>query len=140
MGFSLGGMLTLTNLEVGSIARLFPDKFRAGIAFYPICSVASGLVSVPTLVLIGRADNWTPAADCEDMVAGKSAPGIARLPGDRSKVKLIVYPGAPHGFDVSDLMYLREYRLEGHLLAYDDVATRDAIVQVRSFLQAVMKD
>ena len=74
------------------------------------------------------------------MVAGKSSPGIVRLPGDRSNVKLIVYSGAPHGFDVSDLMYLREYRLQGHLLAYDDVAARDAIVQVRTFLQAVMKD
>jgi dienelactone hydrolase len=140
MGFSLGGMLTLTNLEVGSIARLFPDKFRAGIAFYPICFAASGLMPVPTLVLIGRADTWTPATDCEDMVAGKSSPGLARLPGDRSKVKLIVYPGAPHGFDVSDLMYLSEYKLEGRVIAYDDVATKDAIVQVRAFLKAAMKD
>jgi dienelactone hydrolase len=74
------------------------------------------------------------------MAAGKSGPGHTRLPGDRSKIKLIVYPNGPHAFDVSDLMYVKEHRLLGHVLAYDDEATRDAIRQVRTFLQDQLKN
>ena len=49
---------------------------------------------MPTLILIGRADDWTPAAACEQMVAG------AR--GRSARATLIVYPGAHHGFDRAD--------------------------------------
>ena len=46
---------------------------------------------MPTLILIGSADDWTPAAICQQMVAG------AR---DRSaRVQIVVYPGAQHEFD-----------------------------------------
>jgi len=47
---------------------------------------------VPTLILIGSADDWTPAAACQQMVAG------AR--GRRSAhVQIVVYPRAHHEFD-----------------------------------------
>jgi dienelactone hydrolase len=140
MGFSMGGNSTLAAVEQESIGRLHARKFRAGVAFYPNCSGSTGVMTVPTLVLIGRADDWTPASDCEDMAAGRSAPGLSRRPGDRSRLRLVVYPNARHGFDVADLMYPKEYRLLGHLLAYDDGATRDAIGQVRTFLQEQLKN
>jgi len=140
MGFSMGGHSTLAAVEQDSIARLYTRKFRAGIAFYPPCQGLSGVPMVPTLVLIGRADDWTPASACEDMAAGKSLPGFERRPGDRSRLKLIAYPNARHAFDVADLMYVKEYRLFGHVLAYDDEATRDAIRQVRTFLQDQLKN
>ncbi len=46
---------------------------------------------IPTLILIGGADDWTPASTCQQMVAG------AR--GRSARVKIIVYPGAHHQFD-----------------------------------------
>ena len=36
-------------------------KFRAAVAYYPLCGVASEELNVPTLILIGELDDWTPA-------------------------------------------------------------------------------
>jgi dienelactone hydrolase len=142
VGFSYGGSSTLADLEQGSaIARLYPDKFRAGVAFYPECSGSSGFMSVPTLILIGALDDWTPAADCVDMAAGKSVIPVSRRAGDRSNVKLIVYPGAHHAFDIPDLgLVPGGVVVQGHRLEYNEAATRDAVQQVRTFLDGSMKD
>jgi dienelactone hydrolase len=46
------------------------------------------------LILVGRADDWTAASPCEQMVAG------AR--GRSAKATLVVYPNAHHEFDRPD--------------------------------------
>ena len=46
---------------------------------------------MPTLILIGRADDQASAAICQQMVAG------AR--GRSARVEIHVYPGAHHDFD-----------------------------------------
>lgn len=142
IGFSYGGSSTLADLEQGSaIARLYPNRFRAGVAFYPECSGSSGLMTVPTLILIGELDDWTPASDCTDMAAGKSGIPVERQPGDRSNVKLIVYPGAHHGFDIADLGLIPGgVTVQGHRLEYNEAATRDAVQQVRAFLDGALKE
>src|SRR6185312_10835829 len=66
--------------------------FRAAVAYYPMCGVARDELSIPTLIMIGELDDWSPAGDCERLMkrrAGRGAP-----------VDLIVYPGAYHAFDV----------------------------------------
>jgi dienelactone hydrolase len=96
---------------------------------------------VPTLILIGELDDWTPASDCADMAAGKSVIPVSRQPGDRSNVKLIVYPGAHHAFDIADLGIIPGgVIVEGHRLEYNEAATRDAVNQVRAFLDSTLKD
>ena len=50
---------------------------------------------MPTLILIGDKDDWSPAAACEQMVAG------AR--GRTAKAIITVYPGAYHDFDRPEL-------------------------------------
>ena len=141
MGFSMGGISTLASLEKGSIGGLFPDKFRAGIAFYPRCLAFSGLITVPTLILIGDQDDWTPAGDCADMVAGKSTLGTVRPPGDRSNVKLVVYPGARHAFDVVDLgLVPGGVTMLGHRLEYNEAATKDSMLQVSDFLKRQLNE
>lgn len=141
IGFSMGGSSTLANLERGSpIARLHPDRFRAGVAFYPECSGSSGLMAVPTLILIGQLDDWTPAGDCVDMAAGASGIPLSRAPGDRSNVTLIVYPDARHGFDIADLGIVPGgVMVQGHRLEYDEAATRDAAARVRAFLDGALE-
>jgi dienelactone hydrolase len=70
-----------------------PD-FRSAVAFYPGCrrlSNAAWSARVPTLILIGRADDQASAATCQQMVAG------AR--GRSARVEIHVYPGAHHDFD-----------------------------------------
>lgn len=135
LGFSMGGNSVLAALEQGSISALYPDKFRAGVALYPSCSGSSGIMTAPTLVLIGALDDWTPAPACEAMAAGRSELGISRSPGDRSQVQLIVYPGAHHGFDLAGLRFTNGIKSSGHRLEYNDTATRDSIEKVRAFLR-----
>jgi dienelactone hydrolase len=70
-----------------------PD-FRSAVALYPGCgrlSNAAWSARVPTLILIGRADDQASAALCQQMVAG------AR--GRSARLEIHVYPGAHHDFD-----------------------------------------
>ena len=46
--------------------------------------------SIPTLILIGMLDDWTPAAACSDKVASWGSDGPSIEP--------VIYPGAYHGF------------------------------------------
>ena len=48
---------------------------------------------MPTLILIGSADDWTPATACQQMVAG-AVPQRAR-----ADIRPVVYPRAHHEFD-----------------------------------------
>lgn len=74
-----------------------PD-FRSAVALYPGCrrSRETGWSArIPTLILIGAADDWTPAKACKQMVA--------EARGRSAKVSITVYPGAYHGFDEPNL-------------------------------------
>jgi dienelactone hydrolase len=138
LGFSMGGISVLAALERGAISGLYPDKFRAGVALYPRCNSSTGLMTAPTLVLIGALDDWTPASDCEAMAAGRSELGISRSPGDRSLVQLVVYPGVHHGFDLAGLRFTNGIKDMGHRLEYNDAATRDSIEKVRGFFRQTL--
>ncbi|MFL6793163.1 MAG: dienelactone hydrolase family protein, partial [Bradyrhizobium sp.] len=78
MGASQGGIVAL-QLASDRPIKLFaiPDepKFKAAVAFYPICGVATEQLTIPTLILIGELDNWTPAKDCERWMALRSGKG-----------------------------------------------------------------
>jgi dienelactone hydrolase len=136
MGFSMGGGSVLAALEKGLVEQLHAEKFRAGVAFYPLCRSASGISTAPALVLIGDADDWTPATACEAMVAGQGELGVSRGPGDRSQIELVIYPGAHHGFDLLDLSLVPSSGItyQGHRIEYNEVATRNSIARVRDFL------
>lgn len=70
-----------------------PDFVQA-IAFYPGCRtpLERGLVNrLPLTILIGGADDWTPAAPCEALVSRARSMG--------APAEIVVYPGAFHGFD-----------------------------------------
>ncbi|HZA92618.1 MAG TPA: dienelactone hydrolase family protein [Gemmatimonadales bacterium] len=137
MGFSMGGGSVLAALEKGLMEQRYPEKFRAGIAFYPVCQYASGITTGPVLVLVGDKDDWTPSASCEAMAAGRSELGAPRMPGDRSSIELVVYPGVHHDFDQLDLFLApgRGITIKGHRAQFNEDAMRDSIVRVRDFLQ-----
>ncbi len=76
-----------------------PD-FRSAIAFYPNCrrlGVTAWSARIPTLILIGKADDWTPASACEQMVAG------AR--GRSARASIVTYAGAYHDFDRANFAF-----------------------------------
>lgn len=98
VGWSHGGVSLLWAVRPRAAAKDGKPDFRAAVAFYPGCrrlADTAWSARVPTLVLIGRADDWTPAKTCEQMVTG------AR--GRSAQVSIITYPGAHHAFDHPDL-------------------------------------
>ena len=140
MGFSQGGWAVLEALEKGGIGRQQAEKFRAGIAFYPVCKYASGIMTTPVLVLIGDADTWTPAADCQAMAAGRPELGAPRVAGDRTTLELVIYPGVHHAFDALDLSLApgRGVKAHGYRVEYNEAAMRDSITRVRDFLKRTL--
>jgi dienelactone hydrolase len=126
IGFSQGGSGALsaaTARRFDLIATSTDLAFRVAVAFYPWCGVA-GDMAVPTLIMIGALDDWTPARDCERMMATRT--------GDGAPVELVVYPGAHHSFDNPALG--AGQRLFGHWLQYDAAAAEDARARTRAFL------
>ena len=95
LGWSSGAIAALWAVRVRALpqAKDGPD-FRSAVALYPGCrrlGTAAWSARVPTLILIGRADDQASAATCQQMVAG------AR--GRSARVEIHVYPGAHHDFD-----------------------------------------
>ena len=94
LGWSTGGVAALwTVRRQARVDDQAPD-FRSAVALYPGCrrlNTAAWAARVPTLILIGAADDSTSAAVCRQMVAGARG---------RSAIAAIqVYPGAYHDFD-----------------------------------------
>ena len=111
LGFSQGGMATLRNAEQDSaLAKSHSGTFRAAVAFYPNCSGISGIMAVPTLMLTGESDDWTPAMACQLMADGRSDIGMSREKGDRSMLNVVVYPEVYHYFNAPILRYLTQVK------------------------------
>ena len=125
MGWSHGGSTTLQILY-----QKTDDPFRAAIAFYPSCRrILTGLNS-PLLILIGEADDWTPAGRCVEMMPKEQA---------ASEVTLKVYPGAYHGFDTLDANMNVRGSTGMHHLQYHPEAEKDSIIRVRAFFEKYLK-
>lgn len=136
LGFSQGGWLALTSVEHGAIERTAQNKFRAAIAFYPPCLGFKGNMTVPTLVLIGELDDWTPAGECRNMVDGRDDWGISRHKGEGAPISLVVYPGAYHAFDVPRFQTSAQYF--GHHLEFNQAAADQSVDDVREFLDGTI--
>jgi dienelactone hydrolase len=89
MGWSDGGSTTLASVENPP-----PGVIRAALAFYPACThlamEGDWHADVPLLILMGDADDWTPADPCRALAAGQA------------NAKIMTFPGAYHDFDVPD--------------------------------------
>jgi dienelactone hydrolase len=125
LGYSMGGASAMLAVERGRIEQSFPRKFRAVVAYYPgFCGRSSGIMTAPTLILIGALDDWAPAQGCQEVVKRARHAGVT--------MDIVVYPNAYHAFDIAELQPGRRYM--GHWLEYDDSATKDALTQTRRFL------
>jgi dienelactone hydrolase len=123
VGFSQGAD---TALKVAAApAAAGAGAFKAAAAFYPPCAnEADATLAIPTLILVGAKDDVTPAADCAAL-AKRQAPGV---------VKLVVYRGAAHAFDLPEFGSGRQ--VMGMTLAYDRSAAERAWAELRNFLRA----
>jgi dienelactone hydrolase len=128
LGSSLGGVAAVGDVESNLWEQMYHAKFRGAVAFYPSCTGDSGIVSVPTLIVIGEKDDWAWANACREMAEDANKKG--------APIKLVVYPNATHDFDVPAT---GPYQVLGHHMAYDPEATQDAERQVQDFLHDVLK-
>jgi dienelactone hydrolase len=124
VGYSQGAMVALSAVELNGVAMLFDRHFRTAVAYYPTCD-ATIAVAVPTVILIGELDDWTPARDCRN--------AMARRTGDGAPVKLVVYPGAYHGFNFARDKPATVY---GHHIEYNEAATAAAWAETTAALRA----
>jgi dienelactone hydrolase len=137
LGWSHGGGTVLA-----TVAGLERDKpgYAAAIAFYPGCTqkarhAASFHAPIPLLVLIGEADDWTPAAPCEALARAVAARG--------EPMEIVTYAGAYHDFDNPALKRKRVrhevpngvHKGEGVTTAPDPAAREDAKRRVGAFLR-----
>jgi dienelactone hydrolase len=130
LGWSHGGSTVLAAFDL--------PGYAAFVAFYPGCSrslrAQGPLPSVPALILIGHADDWTPAEPCR------------RLSGFGSRIAYQEYAGAYHGFDAPDQpVRLRTglaFSVRGDGTAHlgtDPAARADALRRVPEFLASAMQ-
>lgn len=93
LGWSNGGGTVLYTADARR--GLPPGLFRRFVAFYPGCgTVSRDMAWRPAgrlLILVGAADDWTPAPPCATLAA--------RFP---RAITLVTYPGAYHDFDAAD--------------------------------------
>ncbi len=129
VGWSHGGNSVLAAVnDIGVTAKL-PQGFKAAIAFYPYC-IGGGDYTLPTLILLGEADDWGPVSQCQELKAQSKNGGAS--------IELVAYPGVFHGFDVPELKNGRS--VEGgpygktYWVQYDRKAHEDAAERVKSFL------
>lgn len=148
LGWSHGGSTTLATINAGNRdvasfrdAGAAPPFFRGAVAFYPGCTPAfkdtRWRPRVPTRILIGAADDWTPAAACEAL-------------GQRAReqgwpLEVSVYAGAYHGFDSpSGKVRLRSdvpngvNPGQGVHVGPDPAAREDANRKVAAFLREIL--
>ncbi len=93
LGWSNGGIAVLWTVRP---RHRNDDKhdFRSAVALYPNCrrlDSTAWSARVPSLILIGSADDAASPQDCERMVADAK--------GRSAKISIVVYAGAYHDFD-----------------------------------------
>lgn len=89
LGWSNGGSTVLHAVAQAQ------SGFAAAVALYPGCRIPSQQsdwhARIPLLILIGAADDWTPAAPCEALAERSRAAG--------EPASIVTYPEAWHDFD-----------------------------------------
>jgi dienelactone hydrolase len=143
LGWSNGGSAALYAVRKERLSRpgrgmrVIGADFARAVAFYPGCRAPADKgryqARMPLLILIGEADDWTPARYCAALAAPTKS--------GSSLVSIVTYPGAYHDFDwpdrpvqmVKGLAFSAGGSGEAHT-GTDPAARQDAIQRVTSFL------
>jgi dienelactone hydrolase len=145
LGWSNGGSTVLSAIHARSQARQAgtTDDFRVAVAFYPGCRAAEKNVRwttrIPLTILIGEADDWTPASLCSSLVNRACREG--------APVEIVTYPEAHHAFDTPD----QPVRVRGGLaytarrdgkatVGTNPAARADAIDRVQRILNRYLRE
>ncbi|PZU94613.1 MAG: dienelactone hydrolase family protein [Chelatococcus sp.] len=139
LGWAGGGAAVLAAVRADRRPGDLKPDFTRAIAFYPSCRFQleseSFTARIPLLMLMGDADDWTPAAPCDLLAKAAVKRG--------EKVELVLYPGALHDFDHprlevrerSDIAYSATGTGKA-TVGTNPAAREDALKRVGSFLLA----
>jgi len=150
MGFSYGAMAALRLASDGYQKSRHPGApgFQAAVALYPYCTgslLSPNLpadvlervnnlrddIVTPLLILIGDADDETPAPQC--------AIKAEQLRQAGRPVSIKVYPGTTHAFDSANLGSSPWRNPRGYVYRYNPDATADAAKMSRDFFARSLK-
>jgi len=140
LGWSNGARVVLATIDASRDWPAGTPSVERAVAFYPGCNLAlqqrDYRLRSPLLLLIGGADDWTPATRC---VMLRDAVKV-RQPDARFRVE--IYPGAYHGFDGTDALHMRRdvpggtRPGRGVTVGGDPVAREAALVQLDDWLSS----
>jgi dienelactone hydrolase len=131
LGWSHGGgsIIEANTKQVTGEAKLPGGGFRAAIGLYAACrELPVRTQSSPLLLLLGAADDYTPAQFCEEVVARFKAGGY--------DVTLQEFPGAYHAYDNPHAPGRVKVHGRTVTLQYDGAAASQARAQILAFLSA----
>jgi dienelactone hydrolase len=122
IGWSYGGGAVLAALAEHSQAQL---SFSRAVVYYPVCrGIRPWTNATPVLMLLAGADDVAPGDVCEELVKSTATPNA---------VKIILYSGAQHAFDVSELPSKMTYRFG--TIGHDPRAAAAAQQEIERFLK-----
>jgi dienelactone hydrolase len=130
IGFSHGGRAVLKAVLSGLVRRPSEPAFTAAVAYYPGCDprdLPGAPLETDTLILIGDADEWTPAERC--------AHWRNSVQTNAHVMQMKIYPGARHGFDAP----LPPHFFAGHYVGQDPAALTDSLIETRRFFDERVK-
>jgi dienelactone hydrolase len=123
IGWSYGGRAVLAALAGRNEP---PLAFTRVIVFYPDCrALEPWKTTLPVLMLLGGEDDMTPAPPCQEAAKRVAMP---------ASVKIVVYPGAFHAFDVPELPAKLTYGFG--TIGYHARSAAAAWKEVEQFLRA----
>ncbi|MCV0424707.1 MAG: dienelactone hydrolase family protein [Roseibium sp.] len=132
IGWSHGGITALGATNANGIGSQFDGSFQAIAAVYPYC-IPDRTFTVPAIVLIGEADDWTPASACRELEQHNKE--------RQTGLKLVVYPEAFHAFDnpaVGAGFFFKAAPGQRHWLQYNQKAHEDALERLVSFFRQAL--
>ncbi|WP_427312224.1 dienelactone hydrolase family protein [Cupriavidus sp. H39] len=139
LGWSNGAQAVLATVDASRPWPAGTPPVERAVAFYPGCKRAvqqhSFRLRAPLLLMIGGADDWTPATRCAMLQSAV----LARQPGARFRLE--IYPGAYHGFDGTSELHRRTdvpaaamRKTQSVTVGGDAVARVAALAQLDSWL------
>ena len=137
LGHSHGGYTLLRAVQ--SRFLLQESGVKAAVAYYPLYDEQRDRdIAIPTQILIGEADDWTPARLCRQLETSK----LLKRP---NLLQVTYYPGTYHSFDRVGLKPTKfnavslNGAVEPHHLEYNGAATADAEAKTKAFFDARLK-
>lgn len=128
LGFSSGGW-TISHAAFNDTTPAYNAStkmpFAAAVAFYPYCRTRDARsydLKVPTLLLGGSADTWTPFALCKTMAQISKDRTIGNAP-----LELVEYAGATHSWENNKPPRQVTTGAGSTYLAYDAAAAKDSL-------------